>query len=299
MAKVREGIERAPGRTESAANGKVAFVLGGGGHLGAYQVGMLRALLERGIEPELILGTSVGAVNGAIAAADCTLATVERLSSQWCDLERAGVFGGSVLGRLGTLARSRTHAHGVERLRAMLEAGLPVRRIEELSVPFQCVAASIERASEHWFTAGPVVDAVIASASVPGLLPPAEIDGEHFLDGGIVNSIPVGRAVTLGATTVFVLQVGRIERPLGPPTWPWEVGLVAFEIARRHRFTADMAALPDGVSAHVLPTGAPSAPRYNDLSQLRYRDFSRVPERIESAYEATSRYLAQNDAGEG
>ena len=277
-------------------DGKLAFVLGGGGHLGACQVGMLRALVERGIRPDVVLGTSVGAVNGAVVAADCSAENVERLSRRWCDLEKAGVFRGGVLSQLGTLARTRTHAHGTGQLRALLEEGLPVRRIEDLSVPFQCVAASIERASEHWFTSGPIVDAVIASASVPGVLPPAEIGGEHFMDGGIVNSIPVGRAVTLGATTVFVLQVGRIERPLDPPTWPWEVGLVAFEIARRHRFTADMAALPEGVTAHVLPTGmTPSAPAYNDLSQLRYRDFSKVTERIERAYEATSRYLADRE----
>ena len=278
---------------------KVAFVLGGGGHLGASQVGMLRALLEAGIQPQLILGTSVGAVNGAIVAAGPTLTTVERLSGQWCDLDSAGVFRGSMLGRLGTLARSRTHAHGPEDLRKMLEEALAGRRIEDLPVPFGCVAASIERAAEHWFTSGPVVDAVIASASVPGVLPPAEVDGEHFLDGGIVNSIPVGRAVELGAQTVYVLQVGRIEQPLEPPAWPWEVGLVAFEIARRHRFTADMAALPDDVEAHVLPTGAPAAPASKDLSQIRYRDFSKVSERIDRAYEATTRYLADHGAPRG
>jgi NTE family protein len=278
---------------------RVAFVLGGGGRLGAAEVGMLRALLESDIRPHLILGTSVGAVNGAIIAGDCTLATVERLSRQWCDLEESGLFTGSLVGRVGTLLRSRTHLHGAAPLRAMLEQGLAVTRIEELPIPFQCVAASIERASEHWFTAGPIVDAVIASASVPGLLPPAQIDGEHFLDGGIVNSIPVGRAVALGATTVYVLHVGRIERPLEPPTWPWEAGLVAFEIARRHRFAADMAALPDGVTAHVLPTGAPTAPVYKDLSQLRYRDLSRISERIDLAYEATSRYLANQRGAPG
>ncbi len=291
---VVQGEESKPatGPDGASPDRKVAFVLGGGGHLGACQVGMLRALLEAGIEPQLILGTSVGAVNGAIIAADPTAATVERLSRQWCGLERAGVFNGSVLGRLGTLARSRTHAHAPDELRKMLEGALPVRRFEELRVPFECVAASIERAAEHWFTSGPVIDAVVASASVPGLLPPARIDGEHFLDGGIVNSIPVGRAVAMGAETVYVLQVGRVEHPLEPPAWPWEVGLVAFEIARRHRFSADMAALPDGVEAHVLPTGVPAAaPAHKDLSQLRYRDFSKVSERIDRAFDASRRYL--------
>jgi NTE family protein len=182
----------------------------------------------------------------------------------------------------------------------MLEEALDGRRIEELRVPFECVAASIERAAEHWFSSGPVIDAVVASSSVPGLLPPARIDGEHFLDGGIVNSIPVSRAVAAGADTLYVLQVGRVDHPLEPPSWPWEVGLVAFEIARRHRFTADMAALPDGVEAHVLPTGVPAAaPAHKDFSQLRYRDFSKVSNRIERAYEATRRYLDERGQESG
>src|SRR5436853_478438 len=87
---------------------------------------------------------------------------------------------------------------------------------------------------------GVLVPAVLASCAVPGLLPPVEVDGEHYFDGGLVHSIPVGRAIELGARTVYVLQVGRIERPLAPPRRLWEVGLVAFEIARRHRFHEEM-----------------------------------------------------------
>ena len=132
-------------------------------------------------------------------------------------------------------------------------------------------AASIERAAEHWFDSGPVVDAVVASAAVPGLLPPAEVGDEHYLDGGIVNSIPVGRAVQLGATRIFVLQVGRIDRPLSVPRRPWEVARVSFEIARRHRFAREMAELPDGVEAHVLPARGTSA---SDDSLLGSRDFA-------------------------
>jgi NTE family protein len=162
-------------------------------------------------------------------------------------------------------------------------------------VRFQCVAASIEAAAEHWFESGPIVDAVLASAAVPGILPPVEVGGEHFMDGGIVNSIPVNRAVQLGATRIFVMHVGRVDRPLQPPRWPWEVGLVAFEIARRHRFLGDLASLPDSVEAHVLPTGQPDAPRYNDLSALRYRVAPDVEESIERAYTATAAYLEERD----
>ena len=262
-------------------------MLGGGGHLGAHEVGMLQALLERGIRPDLVVGTSVGAVNGAFVAADPTAGTVDRLRALWEQLASKRVFAGQVLGRLGTLVRTRTHLHPGEPLRDLLAAQLP-RTFADLPVPFQCVAASIERAAEHWFSGGPLVDAVLASCAVPGLLPPVELDGEHYLDGGLVHSIPVGRAVALGAGTVYVLHVGRIDRPLRPPTRPWEVGTVAFEIARRHRFAADLAALPEGVTVHVLPAGdrPPSG-----TANLRYRDFSGVAARIDGAHAAASEYL--------
>ncbi len=272
-------------------------MLGGGGHLGANQVGMLRALVERGILPDLILGTSVGAVNGVAIAAEPTLQAVDALEDMWSRVEETGVFGGSLVTRLGTLARTRTHLHDAVGLRRALEEWLPVRTIEELAVPFQCVAASIERASEHWFTTGAITDAVLASSAVPGLLAPVVVDGEHFLDGGLVNSIPVGRAIELGATKVYVLQVGRVDRPLEAPRWPWEVGLVAFEIARRHRFAGDMAALPEGIRAHVLPTGQSDPPRYGDLSQRGYREAADIGERIARAHEASVRYLEQDEAG--
>jgi NTE family protein len=115
-----------------------------------------------------------------------------------------------------------------------------------------------------------------------------ELDGEHYLDGGLVHSIPVGRAVALGADTVFVLHVGRIDRPLRPPTGPWEVAQVAFEIARRHRFAADLAALPPDVTVHVLPSGDPVPP---GAANLRYRDFSGVQARIDQAYRAARTHL--------
>jgi NTE family protein len=274
---------RAPG-----GRGGTAFVLGGGGVLGAAEVGMLRALLERGIHPDLIVGTSVGAINGALVAADPTPATVGRLRRVWQEVASRRIFAGSVLARVGTLVRTRTHLHPREPLRDLLTAHLPVQTFGELAVPFQCVAASIERAAEHWFTDGPLVDAVLASCAVPGLLAPVELDGEHFLDGGLVHSIPVGRAVALGADTIYVLHVGRIDRPLHPPATPWEVAQVAFEIARRHRFVGDLAALPSGVTLHVLPAGDETPP---STANLRYRNFAHVPDRIDQAYRAAGEYL--------
>jgi NTE family protein len=270
-------VPASPDPTAAADRTVTAFVLGGGGVLGAAEVGMLRALLESAVRPDLVLGTSVGAINGALVAADPTRDAVARLTSLWSSLASSDVFGGSPVRRLRNVARTGTHLHPNDPLRILLRAELGDASIEELEVPFQCCAASIERAAEHWFTSGSTVDAVLASSAVPGLLPPVRIGEEHFLDGGLVDSIPVGRAVELGANTIYVLQVGRVEQPLTVPRWPWEVALVAFEIARRHRFARDMAAVPPDVTVHVLPTGDPEQPRYNDLRSLRYRDFAGVP----------------------
>jgi NTE family protein len=270
---------------------ETAFVLGGGGLLGAVEVGMLRALLEHGVRPDLILGTSVGALNGALVATDPTPAVVRRLMVLWESAAGSGeVYGDGPMRQVGRAVRTGTHLHSAKPLRDRLVQELGDLTFAELSVPFQCCAASIERAAEHWFTTGRVTDAVMASAAVPGLLRPAEVDGEHYLDGGIVNSIPVGRAVTLGAERIFVLQVGRVDRPLTAPRRPWEVARVSFEIARRHRFVREMSELPEGVEAHVLPAAGSMA----DDSPRAYRDTAQVAGRIEAAYDASLAYLAEH-----
>ncbi|WP_233526323.1 patatin-like phospholipase family protein [Actinomadura spongiicola] len=272
---------------------RVAFVLGGGGVLGAHEVGMLRALEETGIRPDLVVGTSIGALNGVFVAAEPGDAAIERLTGLWSNDSARSVFGAGVLARLWTLARSGTHLHSNEPLRRMLDELLPVRTFEELAVPFQCVAAGIETAMAHWFTEGPLIPAVLASSAAPGLLPPVPIGDRHYVDGGLVHSIPVGRAVMLGATTIYVLHVGRIERDLPPPRRPWEVGLVAFEIARRHRFFEEMASLPEDLTVHVLPAGARPQKAGVDLAQMRYRNATGIAAHIERAYEASLTYLKE------
>jgi NTE family protein len=274
-----------------------AFVLGGGGVLGAVEVGMLRALLERDITPDLVLGTSIGAINGALVARDPSIAVVDRLLELWrAAAESRDVVGDRPVRTVRRALVTRTHVYSAKPLTSRLREEFGDARIEDLPVRFQVCAASIERAAEHWFADGPVVEAVVASAAVPGLLPPAEVETEHgvehFLDGGIVNSIPLGRAVALGATRVFVLQVGRIDRPLTPPTRPWQVARVSFEIARRHRFLGDLASLPEGVEAHVLPAGGTSA---RDDSLLAHRDYAGIQRRIDTTYDASRRFLDELD----
>jgi NTE family protein len=268
---------------------RTAFVLGGGGLLGAVEVGMLRALFEAGIRADLVLGTSVGALNGALVAADPGDGVIDRLVGLWQSaVENREVWGDGAVRQVTRAVRTGTHLHSARPLRERLHAELGDRSFSDLAIELQVCAASIERAAEHWFTSGRVVDAVVASAAVPGLLRPAVVDGEHYLDGGIVNSIPVGRAVEQGADRIFVLQVGRVDRPLTVPRKPWDVARVSFEIARRHRFNREMAALPEHVTAHVLPTGG-AGPKDDNL--LSYRDFRGVVRRIDAAYRASVAYL--------
>src|SRR5205807_2563111 len=141
--------------------------LGGGGDLGANEVGMLRALLERDILPDLIVGTSIGAINGAAIAAEPSLQMLDRLEAVWRRLGKERIFD-SPFRIASTLIRERTHLNTGLPLRRLLDRLLPVTTFEELAVPFQSVAACIERVAEHWFTEGCLIDAIVASSAVPG-----------------------------------------------------------------------------------------------------------------------------------
>jgi NTE family protein len=264
---------------------KTAFVLSGGGNRGALQVGMLRALLEHRIRPDIVVGCSVGALNGAAMAAQPTLATVGRLQDLWLSLDDDDIFPSGLLPSTVQLALKGESIHGNEGLRRVIEELLPVRTFEALEVPFECVATDVDAAAEHWFSRGPLVEALLASAALPAVLPIVHIDGIRYLDGGIVNDVPVVRAVELGATHVYVLHTGSFDRPRPEPKRPLDVAFQAYWIARRHRFRRDLAAIDPEVQVTVLPTGeAPS---------LSYRDLTHSAELISVAY------LASNDFLEG
>jgi NTE family protein len=252
---------------------------------------MARALLEAGVRPDLVCGTSVGAINGAAIAADPTTEGAQRLLAIWDALAADKVLDGSPIRRVADLVRHRTALHGNGELRRMLRDRLPARTFEDLAVPFECVAASIERAREHWFSEGDLIEPVLASCALPGVFPPVRIGDEHFFDGGLVNSIPLDRAVARGADTVWVLHAGRIEEELAPPRFLWEVAFASFEISRRHRFHSDLERVGSDITVHVLPTGLPQQRPAATWSNLRYRDTGRIAGRAERAYDATREYL--------
>lgn len=277
-----------------------AFVLGGGGNRGAYEVGMLEALAERAIAPDLVVGTSIGAINGAAFAGDPTLDGAHRLVDRWLDVESDNPFELSLLRTAAVALRSSgTHLLDPGPAESFVRSVVGVERIEDLRVPFGCVAACIETATEAWFESGPIVDAVMASSALPGVFPPRRIGDRHYLDGGIVNSIPVERAIELGATELFVLQVGHVSEPLEPPSNPFDLAMVTFEVSRRHRFLGEIGAIADDITVHVLPTGEEGRGSFNDPAKLRFSDTSAVRRRIESARAATHDYLRDRGYGLG
>lgn len=272
--------------------GLTALVLGGGGLRGAVEAGMAKALAETDVQPDMVFGTSIGAVNGAVLASGEFREMAAQLEHSWRGLASTGVLSERVSARIFNMVRHRTHLHSSEGLRDLLDDWLPYRSFEDLAVPFECSAACIETSSEAWFGTGPLIEAVLASCAVPTLLAPVEVDGLHYIDGGVVNSIPVSRAIEKGATTIYVMHVGNIDTPLKVPRQPWDIAFVSFEIARRHRFHRDMATLPPDVTVHVLPTGDRSDAKYNDIAKLRYNHRDSISSRLDAAYQASVDYLA-------
>lgn len=261
---------------------RTAFVLGGGGNLGAIQVGMLRALLERGIVPDALVGCSVGAINAAAVAGDPTPAGVQRLVDVWASLQDDVIAGGR-LTSLKVFANRTPSLQPNDRLRRLLETQLGFSTFEEARIPLHVVATSLDTGHARWFSSGPVVDAILASAALPAVFPPVEIDGEQLIDGGVVDNVPLSRAVELGARRIVVLHVGNFDRKRPLPKRPIDVLVQSFSIARNHRFLRESLTPPEGVELVVLPSVDPGP--------LRYDDFRHSGRLIEQAYTTAAGYL--------
>lgn len=256
----------------------MAIVLGGGGNLGAVQVGMLRALAAAAVTPDMIFGCSVGALNGAAFAISPTTAGVEALEGIWRGALGAGLMPSGWWPTAVGLARRRDSLQDPAGLRRLIRDA-PISRFEDFAVPFECVATAVDEAREVWFGSGEIEEPIMASCAVPVVYPAVWIDGVRYRDGAIVNEVPISRAVERGARTIYVLHVGSHDRPRRPARRPLDVAVEAYWVARRNRFVREMATLPEGVKAVVLPTGAPAG--------LRFHDFSRTEELMAQAYRAS------------
>lgn len=268
---------------------RTAFVLGGGGNLGSIQVGMLRALIERGVQPDLVFGCSVGALNSCAIAGDPTREGVRRLEEVWRQMDSETVFPSGRLAGPWLLLRKSLGMYGNEGLRAVIEESAAFGRFEEAAIPIEVVATSLETGRARWFGEGPIVEPVLASAALPGAFPPVEIDGEWFIDGAVVDNVPMSRAVAAGAERVFVLHVGNFARPRPRPQRPIDVLLQSFSIARNHRFMLDIDLVPDDIEVVVIPG--------LDPGNVKRNDFSRTAELIERAHASTAAFLDLRAAG--
>lgn len=242
----------------NGTSGPTAFVLSGGASLGAVQVGMLRALYERGIAPDLIVGTSAGALNGGfIASRPQTVATADALAAIWRDLRRGEVFPLNPLtGLLGFLG-SRDHLVPAGGLRRLIAHHLDPGRLEELPIPLHVVAVEVTTGEELRLSAGPAREAVLASAAIPGVLPPVPFDDRALMDGGVANNTPISHAVQLGAGRVYVLPTGHACALQEPPGSALGMALHAISLLTHRRLIDDIQRHRDDAHLIVLPPPCP------------------------------------------
>jgi NTE family protein len=254
----------------------VAFVLSGGASLGAIQVGMLYALYERGIAPDLIVGTSAGALNGAyIASRPQAGPTAENLARIWRELRRGQVFPVNPLtGLLGFLG-ARDHLVPESGLRRLIERHVECQTLEEMPIPLHVVAVDVVTGQELRLSRGPVIDAVLASAAIPGVLQPVAWGDRDLMDGGVANNTPISHAVELGAKRIYVLPTGHACALTEPPGGALAMALHAISLLTHRRLIDDIERHRDDAHLVVLPPPCPL-----DIQPI---DFAHADELIDGA----------------
>jgi NTE family protein len=263
---------------------KVAFVLSGGGSLGAIQAGMLRALYEREIRADLIVGTSAGALNGAfVASRPQSVATAEALGDIWRDLRRGRVFPLNPLtGLLGFLG-ARDHLVPASGLRRLVERYVEREELEEMPLPLHVVAVNVVNGDEVRLSRGPVLDAVLASAAIPGVFAPVEAGGLQLMDGGVANNTPISHAVELGAERIYVLPTGHACALESAPGSALGMALHAIGLLTHRRLVEDIERHREDATLMVLPPPCPL-----DVQPI---DFTRADELIERGYADACEFL--------
>ena len=238
--------------TSNGARPRTAFVLSGGGNLGVSQVGMLMALLERGIRPDVIVGCSIGAYNGAAFATDPTLEKLEHLAEVWASIKSDEVFPGNRLSQAWNLLRRDDHLFASDGLYDLFDRSGAGEDFAELKVPLRVVATDLYSGDEVVFASGPLRPAVLASAALPGIFTPVQHDGRTLVDGAVVDVVPLWHALSGPVDRVYVLNVSGPERER-PIRSPLDVAVRSFAIARNQRFDLEMRHVPPGVDVVELP----------------------------------------------
>jgi NTE family protein len=259
-----------------------AFVLAGGGSIGAVQVGMLRELLAHGVKPDLVVGSSVGAINGAYLAGEPSLEGVRRLEAIWRGLQRRDVFPITWRSMLGAIA-CRGSLVDPGGLRQLLEAHLPYRELEHAPLPLHVVATDILGGALVKLSSGPAVDAVLASCAIPGAFPPVRVGEHHLVDGAVASNTPIRVALELGATRMIVLPSGYACALDAPPHGAVATALHAITLLIAHQLVTDLERCGGQAEIVTVPPLCPLA--------VSPYDFSRASELIDRTAEQTRRWL--------
>jgi NTE family protein len=261
-------------RVPKPARPRTAFVLSGGGNQGVSQVGMLRALLERGIVPDVVIGTSAGALNGAAVAYAPNLTGVAQLAAVWEQLQTDHVFPGGRLSRAWNIVRRGTHLFGNDGLAALIHHSSPARSFSDLEIPLRVIATDLDTGEEVVLANGPLKPALLASAALPGVFPIVVHGGRRLVDGGVVNNVPLWHALSGPVDRVFVLNVsaGAGDHAVRSPL---DVVMTSFMHARNQRYELERRSAIDHVDIIDLP-------RPRDARELF--DFSGARELMDSAY---------------
>src|SRR5262245_44304671 len=269
----------------------IGLVLSGGGSLGAIQVGMLQALYERGIAPDLIVATSVGAVNGAfVASRPPSVATAEVLGDIWRRIHRGEVFPRNLAaGLLGFLGR-RSFLVPNTGLRRLLERHIEIERLEDAAIPLHVIAVDLKSGRERRLSSGDVIEAILASAAIPAVFPPIRWGGAELIDGSVANNTPISHAIELGATEIYVLPTGYACDLHAVPRGALGMALHALTLLIQQRLIMDIRAFRDRARLIVLPPPCPL-----DVSPA---DFSHARELIEGALRDAREFLAATPAGQ-
>lgn len=232
----------------------VAFVMSGGGPLGALQVGALRALFEHGVEPQLVVGTSVGGLNATFMAFEPSLAGVDRLDGIWRGLEEHDLFPG---GRFrASWARFLVRGNKVfenSGIRRLVETRLGNPRFEDAQIPLAVVATDLETGAEEVFTSGEIITPLLASTAMPAIFPPVEISGRLYIDGGVANNVPIAPAVALGGRTIYVLDSTSASHQKRPLNRPIDYLMHAFTLSRAQRWAIEQPMYAERVRVVMIP----------------------------------------------
>jgi NTE family protein len=269
---------------------KTAFVFAGGGSFGAIQVGMLHSLIAHGISADMVVGSSVGALNGAFYAGDPTLKGIEKLGDIWRGLRRQDVFPMSWRTVLSFLWR-RDFLISHDGIRKLIDDHIPYRNLEDARVPVHIVTTDIISGESIVLSEGSTSQAIVASTSIPGAFSPIRYKDYSLADGAISSNTPIQVAVQKGAKRLIILPTGHACATQTPPVGAVANALHALTLLIARQLVSELESLDPEIQYFVVPPLCP-------LVGSPY-DFSRSADHIARAIQTTDAWLAQHGLQQG